>query len=233
MKQLRLHYCHGLESGPGGYKVRAMQEWAASVSCVDQEMSLANPLKRNSIVRSLAATLLTSWPSDWASTAFSKSLEQCAQVQRIALASGERPDVLVASSWGGAVALKLLADGSFIGPSVLLCPAYRAPEHWAGALGIERLRAETDATGKLAQSPPTNNKQEPQHPCVCHPASPQSSAWVPSTPRSRHAASSCMGLQTRPSQSRTRESSLARPASGWWRSRAAATGSASSSETAG
>ena len=127
--------------------MRMMREWAASVTCVDQEMSLANPLKRNSIVRSFGFALISSWPSEWASTAFSTSLEQCAQVQRDALAACDHPDVLVASSWGGAVALKLLADGSFSGPSVLLCPAYRAPEHWAGALGIERFRAETDATG--------------------------------------------------------------------------------------
>ena len=125
---LRLHYCHGLESGPQGHKVKSLLKWAESVVCPDMEMSLANPLKRNSILRSLGQAMVTSWPSEWASVAFSLSLERCAQAQRDALEL--TTDVLVGSSWGGAVALKLLADRSYRGPAVLLCPAYRAAEHW-------------------------------------------------------------------------------------------------------
>jgi hypothetical protein len=43
-------------------------------------------------------------------------------VQRAVLAA-HRVDVVVGSSFGGAMALQLLGDGSFSGPTVLLCPA--------------------------------------------------------------------------------------------------------------
>ncbi|KAL1503376.1 hypothetical protein AB1Y20_011427 [Prymnesium parvum] len=142
---VRVLYCHGLESGPHGYKVEAMRAWAETVTCADQEMSLINPLKRHSIVRSLAAVLFDEGPSGWLPAAFQRSLEKCAQLQREALSSCGRVDVLVGSSWGGAVALKLLADGSYAGPSVLLCPAHRAPERWAGVFGADRLREEASA----------------------------------------------------------------------------------------
>lgn len=121
IRMVRVLYCHGLESGPHGYKVEAMRAWAETVTCADQEMSLINPLKRHSIVRSLAAVLFDEGPSGWLPAAFQRSLEKCAQLQREALSSCGRVDVLVGSSWGGAVALKLLADGGYAGPSVLLC----------------------------------------------------------------------------------------------------------------
>jgi pimeloyl-ACP methyl ester carboxylesterase len=50
-------------------------------------------------------------------------------VQKQALRDGDY-DVLVGSSWGGAVAAALLADGSWDGPTVLLCPALRHKERW-------------------------------------------------------------------------------------------------------
>ena len=51
-------------------------------------------------------------------------LVACADVQRHALKRAS-PDILFSSSWGSAVALKLLADRDFDGPAVLLCPAHR------------------------------------------------------------------------------------------------------------
>ena len=43
-------------------------------------------------------------------------------MQRAALADGEH-DVLLGSSWGGAVAAALVAEGAWSGPALLLCPA--------------------------------------------------------------------------------------------------------------
>jgi hypothetical protein len=207
---LRLHYCHGLESGPQGYKVQSMMAWA-TVVCPDQEMSLFNPLKANSIVRSLASSLFTTKPADWASQAFCSSLERCAQVQRDALAADT--DVLVASSWGGAVALKLLADGSYSGPAVLMCPAYRAAESWAAAFGVERLREETTADGA---------RDEPMAVSIATLRARTHSArrlaqWSESprsTRGSSDGASSCTARRIRPFPSSTRGCSRRRRASG-------------------
>lgn len=51
-----------------------------------------------------------------------KSLDDCIRQQAEAIASF-KPDVVVASSWGGAVALGLLETGVWAGPTVLMAPA--------------------------------------------------------------------------------------------------------------
>ena len=51
------------------------------------------------------------------------SLEQCVEIQQRAIAE-YRPDVVVGSSWGGAVATELLKRGVWRGPTVLLAPAW-------------------------------------------------------------------------------------------------------------
>jgi len=50
-------------------------------------------------------------------------LHRSVSVQNRTLAT-ERIDVVVGSSFGGAVALELLASGAWTGPTVLLCPAH-------------------------------------------------------------------------------------------------------------
>ena len=42
----------------------------------------------------------------------------------------EKPDVVVGSSWGGAVALKCIEQGYWAGPAVLLAPAISARGVW-------------------------------------------------------------------------------------------------------
>ena len=124
---LHIHYCHGLESGPDGYKARCMRTWA-TVTAPDQQMSLWNPLRSNSVARCLLYR-----PGAGFSGAVLSALEACVQVQRHALA-GSSPDVLVGSSWGGLVAAVLLAEGAWRGPAVLLCPALRLMERRLPAL---------------------------------------------------------------------------------------------------
>ena len=42
-----------------------------------------------------------------------------------------RPDIIVASSWGGAVALRCLELGYYSGPSILLAPAVQVRGWWS------------------------------------------------------------------------------------------------------
>ena len=122
----RVLYCHGLESGPGGYKVLQMREQGLDVTAPAMKMSLWDARESNSLVRSLfsPSALLSRWPSQWLPGAMDDSFDACVAVQREALAArAGHYDVLVGSSWGGAVAAALLASGSWQGPTLLLCPA--------------------------------------------------------------------------------------------------------------
>ena len=58
----------------------------------------------------------------WMASALSRSLAAGVALQRRALAE-HAPDVVVGSSWGGAVASVLIAEGRWRGPTVLLAPA--------------------------------------------------------------------------------------------------------------
>lgn len=67
----------------------------------------------------------------WVEQAFERSFERCVAVQARAL-SAFGPDVLVGSSWGGAVCLELVRQGLWSGPLVLLAPAYGRVGVYAG-----------------------------------------------------------------------------------------------------
>ena len=126
LRWTRVHFCHGLESGPYGFKFRKLSESFSTVSSPDMQMSLWNPLQCNSLARNI---LRLRSPAE----ALADSFEACVEVQRQALqASAAPPDVLVGSSWGGAVAAALLAAGVWSGPCVLMCPALHLRERWAG-----------------------------------------------------------------------------------------------------
>ena len=85
--------------------------------------------------------------------ALADSFDACVEVQRAALAATPA-DVLVGSSWGGAVAATLLADGSWSGPTLLLCPALRALDKWVGGCnGWPELASEGGGYAQLAALP--------------------------------------------------------------------------------
>ena len=131
----RVLYCHGLESGPNGYKVRALREQGLEVVAPSMEMSLWNPMRKNSVLRSLLSpsALLSRAPTQWLSGALDDSFQACIDVMRSEISgSASTCTVLVGSSWGGAVATALVADKSWAGPAVILCPALRLKERWAG-----------------------------------------------------------------------------------------------------
>lgn len=104
----RVLFLHGLESGPQGHKARYL---AARFETRTPDMS-----------SSVAAARL-----DRAHPSVRRSVEldlfrRCLALQRRELAAW-RPGVLVASSFGGALAVALLEEGSWAGPTLLLAQA--------------------------------------------------------------------------------------------------------------
>lgn len=151
----RILFLHGLESGPQGTKVHLLRDQGIEVVAPDQRMSLRRLDRDNSVARNLmrdnevrlaaattaAGLLAAPWRRGalalaaagigwgvvrhrrWIASATATSRRACAQIAAEALHA--RPDVLVGSSWGGAVACQLIADGSWTGPTILLAPASR------------------------------------------------------------------------------------------------------------
>jgi len=140
----RVLFLHGLESGPNGNKPRALREAGFEVT------ALQMPCGRDAIVRdpmtiaSLGAAglglafaarrgvlslgvglvgLALAKPLAMA-LATRRAFARSVQVQLRALAQEPNFDVLVGSSFGGAVAIALLQRGAWRGPTVLLCPAH-------------------------------------------------------------------------------------------------------------
>lgn len=54
--------------------------------------------------------------------ALANSFAACTEIQRAAI-DQEKPDLVVGSSWGGAVAVELMCTGHWNGPTILLAPA--------------------------------------------------------------------------------------------------------------
>ena len=157
---LRVLFCHGLESGPNGHKVRGMQEQGLQVTAPDMEMSLWNPRARNSVICSLLSpfSMFTRWPWQWLRLAIDDSLAACIAVQEAAISSAVQFDVLVGSSWGGAVAASLLAVGAWTGPTVLLCPALRIRDRRFGVSGAS---LSTDAIIRKLAALPAERRAQP------------------------------------------------------------------------
>lgn len=163
----RVIFLHGLESGPNGDKVHALRAAGIDVVAPDMEMSLRRLDRRNSVVRNLlrlresraaAAFALTTgvlggrrgWlaaglgATAWIGVrgaalrrrALRRSYEACIAIQHAAILR-DRPDVLLGSSWGGAVAVELVARGLWRGPTVLLAPAFHRVATGMGWKAVE------------------------------------------------------------------------------------------------
>lgn len=140
----RVLYVHGLESGPTGKKAQLLSEAGFEVSAVQmpcgRRHTFRDPLLALWAVASVALVAFSAWlAAPWLVLAalvagatsfpvvrlfitrrvFTRSLE----VQRQHLAATPI-DVVVGSSFGGAIAVELLRAGHWKGPTVLLCPAY-------------------------------------------------------------------------------------------------------------
>lgn len=137
-------FIHGLETGPQGQKSRALTEAGFKVVAV-QMPSSQRAILRDPLVITVGLALVASLVMGamagllpFLATALVSALaltrarpliirrmwRRSLAVQRHAL--GENTiDVVVGSSFGGAVALELVARGEWKGPTVLLCPAHR------------------------------------------------------------------------------------------------------------
>ena len=82
--------------------------------------------------RALLQPFYTPWqPSLWIAAALHEAFAASIDVQRKCIHDlHSDADVLVGSSWGGAVAAALLAQGAWAGPTVILCPAVRLIDRW-------------------------------------------------------------------------------------------------------
>jgi pimeloyl-ACP methyl ester carboxylesterase len=151
----RVLFVHGLESGPNGYKVRELRAQGMEVVACDMHGSLWDVRRANSIARrmlDIPSRLFRHWPWRWLASSIDDAFEGCLNVQRAALlAQAEAVDVLIGSSWGGAVAAALLAEGSWSGPTILLCPALQAKGRLFGS--ESELFSADAVTARLARLP--------------------------------------------------------------------------------
>lgn len=128
-----------------------------SIRRLDRENSVVRNLLRQKEVQIAGATFATSVVSGlragrvWAAAgavaagaswlrlrgtavqraALRRSYDTCVEIQRAAI-ERYRPDVLLGSSWGGAIAIELVLQGAWRGPTVLLAPAL---QRVAGRMG--------------------------------------------------------------------------------------------------
>lgn len=157
MRQPRVLYMHGLESGPQGRKARDLGK-VFDVYAPDMHVSMSDFSKGNSIARNILRTsalrfyflgtaglvaAVVTGAISWAWTtllvavtvaglltatvafrqALDLSLMGCIAIQQDAIKTF-KPDMIVGSSWGGAVASMLLHQGALQGlPVLLLAPA--------------------------------------------------------------------------------------------------------------
>lgn len=139
----RVLFVHGLESGPQGRKARALRDagfevFAEAMPCSQRSM-LKEPTTialfcvatltmvlgiRMGLFGALAAVLLVLASAPFCvRMTIARAFQKSVQVQREALTK-HAVDVVLGSSYGGAVALELLRLGAWRGPTVLLCPAH-------------------------------------------------------------------------------------------------------------
>ena len=167
---MKLMFLHGLEGSPQGNKARYLRT----------KYQVAAPALDTSAIRA------------WLSSASAKdrvprSLVQPTLTQLATLLQSNAPEVLVGSSYGGALALLLAAEGLWQGPMILMAPAvfrfslapfeHPAPvvilhglhdeivpidssRQWSQVLGTQSHLIELDDDHRLQKSIPENEEFE-------------------------------------------------------------------------
>lgn len=119
---MRVLFLHGLESGPQGQKARYLAErFEARTPDMQTGAGVAARAQLPPAERRAAEVQL---------------FQRAVALQRAEVESF-RPDVLVGSSFGGAVAVALLREGAWRGPTLLLAQAALLATRRAGVLGPE------------------------------------------------------------------------------------------------
>jgi pimeloyl-ACP methyl ester carboxylesterase len=136
-------YIHGLESGPRGRKARYLAAAGFHVVSVQMPCGRAR-IARDPVVLATAASaaaVVVGATARWGVLGLALSASAAGAAMPFALSrvmrrvwrrsldaqlealAANRIDVIVGSSFGGAIALALLTRGAWDGPTVLLCPA--------------------------------------------------------------------------------------------------------------
>ncbi|MFT3712766.1 MAG: hypothetical protein QM817_34375 [Archangium sp.] len=138
-------FIHGLESGPRGAKARSLESAGFKVVALQMPSNrraiLSDPFTWLPVLAGIIALALSTrggvlfvavtavllvLSSPAMRVAITRRMwKRSLDVQREALKANPDIDVVMGSSFGGAVALELLACGEWKGPTVLLCPAHR------------------------------------------------------------------------------------------------------------
>lgn len=138
-------FIHGLESGPRGKKAQALER--AGFTVVAEQMpcgkraALRDPVVllasavlvagvlaaalRQGVMGFLFAGMFVAVTQGFVRSRLVRRMVRRSLAVQVALLKTKQIDVVVGSSFGGAMALELLARGRWTGPTVLLCPAQR------------------------------------------------------------------------------------------------------------
>lgn len=152
MTSPKILFIHGLESRANGSKTVALREQNLDVRAHDMHMGVYQLNRTNSVLRNalrlkelplalaattllglrgrksalLAVTLGAAWlklRKDFIlARSLAKSFEACVEIQQEAIRL-EQPDIILGSSWGGAIAVELMRRGHWNGATILLAPA--------------------------------------------------------------------------------------------------------------
>lgn len=138
-------FIHGLESGPHGKKAAALAQ--AGFTVVAEQMpcgrrgALRDPVvigafgvmllgvlaavARQGVMGLLFAGMFVAVTQGFVRSRLVRRMVRRSLAVQVRLLEARKIDVVVGSSFGGAIALELLARGLWTGPAVLLCPAQR------------------------------------------------------------------------------------------------------------
>lgn len=124
-------FVHGLESGFNGKKAQHMKTLVDNVIAPDLQVSLYDVRKPNSIIRSCVTNFFTNPLSIFTTLkqdALMRSLNNCTYIVDQEIKKNrninKNDTLLCGSSWGGAVALNLIAKGLWSGKVLLFAPAF-------------------------------------------------------------------------------------------------------------
>lgn len=137
-------FIHGLESGPRGKKAVALEAAGFTVSSGQMPCSrraiLSDPAVIALMVAALGILIAASMQGvlgfmitviayavlmRFVQPILTRRMFRRSVAVQLALLGANQIDVVVGSSFGGAVAVELLSSGAWKGPTVLLCPAHR------------------------------------------------------------------------------------------------------------
>lgn len=141
MQRISINFIHGLESGPMGTKHRWFinKFGIKNTTCLDMKTSLCRLDKSNSVLGNIIKNIKKNGFENLIEQSVEDSFQSCVDIQSHYL-KNHSIDLIVGSSWGGAIATELISSGSWNGPTVFLAPSY---EKYMNQCGKQHLISET------------------------------------------------------------------------------------------